>query len=49
VVNNVLFIVLELATGFCGTFEQFLAVRALFGIAMGGLYGNAVATGKSQS
>jgi SHS family lactate transporter-like MFS transporter len=41
----VLFIVLELATGFCGTFEQFLAVRALFGIAMGGLYGNAVATG----
>ncbi|KAH8887204.1 MFS general substrate transporter [Thozetella sp. PMI_491] len=42
--NNVLFIVLELAAGFCQTYEQFLACRALFGIAMGGLYGNAVAT-----
>jgi MFS transporter, SHS family, lactate transporter len=44
IVNNVLFIVLELATGFCVTYDQFLAVRALFGIAMGGLYGNAAAT-----
>lgn len=44
VVNNILFIVLELGTGFCQTYQQFLAVRALFGIAMGGLYGNAAAT-----
>ncbi|KAL1585441.1 hypothetical protein WHR41_05672 [Cladosporium halotolerans] len=44
VVNNILFIVLELGTGFCNTYEQFLAVRALFGIAMGGLYGNVAAT-----
>ncbi|KAL1305339.1 hypothetical protein AAFC00_002237 [Neodothiora populina] len=44
VINNVLFIVLELGTGFCQTYEQFLAVRALFGIAMGGLYGNVAAT-----
>lgn len=44
IVNMVLFIVLELATGFCNTFEQFLGVRALYGIAMGGLYGNATAT-----
>lgn len=44
IINNLLFIVLELATGFCQTYEQFLAVRALFGIAMGGLYGNAAAT-----
>ena len=44
VINNVLFIVLELGTGFCQTYKQFLAVRALFGIAMGGLYGNAAAT-----
>ncbi|KAH8891785.1 sugar transporter [Thozetella sp. PMI_491] len=44
VINNILFIVLELATGFCQTYEQFLACRALFGIAMGGLYGNAAAT-----
>jgi SHS family lactate transporter-like MFS transporter len=44
VVNNILFIVLELGTGFCNTYNQFLACRALFGIAMGGLYGNAAAT-----
>ena len=31
-------------TGFCQTYGQFLACRALFGIAMGGLYGNAAAT-----
>ena len=44
IINMVLFIVLELATGFCNTFESFLGVRALYGIAMGGLYGNAAAT-----
>ncbi|KAG5746221.1 hypothetical protein H9Q72_004622 [Fusarium xylarioides] len=44
VVNNLLFIVLELGTGFCQTYQQFLACRALFGVAMGGLYGNAAAT-----
>jgi SHS family lactate transporter-like MFS transporter len=49
IINNVLFIVLELGTGFCSTYNEFLAVRALFGIAMGGLYGNAAATGKSPS
>lgn len=37
--NLVLFIVLELGTGFCNTYEQFLGVRAIYGIAMGGLYG----------
>jgi SHS family lactate transporter-like MFS transporter len=44
VANMVLFVVLELATGFCDTFEAFLGVRAIYGIAMGGLYGNAAAT-----
>ncbi|KAJ5640740.1 hypothetical protein N7528_000365 [Penicillium herquei] len=44
IVALLLFIILELATGFCQTYEQFLAVRALFGIAMGGLYGNAAVT-----
>lgn len=44
VVNNLLFVVLELGTGFCKTYKEFLACRALFGIAMGGLYGNAAAT-----
>lgn len=36
VINNVLFIILELGTGFCSTYEQFLGVRAVYGIAMGG-------------
>ncbi|KAI5861507.1 MFS general substrate transporter [Durotheca rogersii] len=44
IVNNILFIALELGTGFCNTYGQFLACRALFGVAMGGLYGNAAAT-----
>jgi SHS family lactate transporter-like MFS transporter len=44
VINNLLFIVLELGTGFCTSYKSFLACRALFGIAMGGLYGNAAAT-----
>ncbi|MBE3047063.1 MFS transporter [Candidatus Bathyarchaeota archaeon] len=35
---------LKQGTGFCKTYEQFLGCRALFGIAMGGLYGNAAAT-----
>ncbi|CZR56423.1 probable sugar transporter family protein [Phialocephala subalpina] len=39
-----LFIILELATGFCNTLSQFLAVRSLYGIAMGGLFGPAAAT-----
>lgn len=39
-----MFIILELATGFCNNIHQFLAVRSLYGIAMGGLYGPAAAT-----
>lgn len=42
--NLVLFIVLELWTGFTYDYQSFLGVRALYGIAMGGLYGNAAAT-----
>jgi SHS family lactate transporter-like MFS transporter len=44
IVNNILFIILEMSTGFCNAYHQFLGVRALFGIAMGGLYGNVAAT-----
>ncbi|KAL8965113.1 MAG: hypothetical protein Q9183_004020 [Haloplaca sp. 2 TL-2023] len=44
VANNILVIVLELGSGFYNTYKQFLACRALFGIAMGGLYCNAAAT-----
>ena len=39
-----LFIILELGTGFCNTYEQFIAVRTLYGVAMGGMYGTAVIT-----
>ncbi|KAG1849921.1 carboxylic acid transporter protein [Suillus subalutaceus] len=39
VYNLLLCSVLELGTGFVNTFSQFLAVRALFGIAMGGIWG----------
>lgn len=35
---------LELGSGFVQTFEQFLGVRSLFGIAMGGIWGLAAAT-----
>lgn len=43
-IANVLFIALELGTGFAQTYPQFLAIRALYGIAMGGLYGNTAVT-----
>ena len=39
-----LLIVFVLATGFCQTYGAFLAARTLFGVAMGGIYGNAAAT-----
>ncbi|GME83724.1 unnamed protein product [Ambrosiozyma monospora] len=39
-----LFVVLEIGTGFCQTLKQFLGIRSLFGIAMGGCYGLAAAT-----
>jgi len=35
---------LQLGSGFVRTFPQFLAVRSLFGIAMGGIWGLAAAT-----
>ncbi|KAH3687172.1 hypothetical protein WICPIJ_001831 [Wickerhamomyces pijperi] len=39
-----MFMALQMGTGFCKDFHQFLAVRALSGIAMGGTYGTASAT-----
>jgi SHS family lactate transporter-like MFS transporter len=44
IVNMALLLVFELCTGFCNTFQQFLGVRALFGVAMGGMFGNCAAT-----
>lgn len=38
------FIVLELASGFCNDLPQLLGVRALYGLAMGGLLGPAAST-----
>ncbi|KAJ8076437.1 hypothetical protein PM082_000860 [Marasmius tenuissimus] len=44
VCNLILVGVLELGAGFVQTFEQFLAVRSLFGIGMGGIWGLAAST-----
>ncbi|KAJ6472820.1 major facilitator superfamily domain-containing protein [Mycena vulgaris] len=44
VFNLLLVAVLELGAGFVQTFRQFLALRSLFGIAMGGIWGLATST-----
>lgn len=43
VANMIVLGVLQIATIYCRTFTEFLAVRSLFGLFMGGVYGNAVA------
>lgn len=43
VVNMLILGLLQIATIYSATFQQFLAVRALFGLFMGGVYGNAIA------
>jgi SHS family lactate transporter-like MFS transporter len=42
--NCALLIFFVLGTALCRNYASFIAVRALFGIAMGGIYGNAAAT-----
>ncbi|PPR05985.1 hypothetical protein CVT24_004622 [Panaeolus cyanescens] len=42
--NLVLVAILELGAGFVQTFRQFLALRSLFGIGMGGIWGLAAST-----
>lgn len=44
VLNMGLVCILQLGTGFVKTYKEFLAVRALFGVLLGGVYGNAAAT-----
>ncbi|VDC07752.1 unnamed protein product [Peniophora sp. CBMAI 1063] len=44
VFNLILVAIFELGTGFVQTFSQFLAVRSLFGIGMGGVWGLAAST-----
>jgi SHS family lactate transporter-like MFS transporter len=39
IVNLIIIAALQLATAHCDTFDQFLGVRALFGIGMGGIWG----------
>ncbi|KAI9054948.1 hypothetical protein LZ554_002091 [Drepanopeziza brunnea f. sp. 'monogermtubi'] len=41
--NMIILGLLQVATIYCKTFQQFLAVRSLFGLFMGGVYGNAIA------
>ncbi|KAJ5309022.1 hypothetical protein PENANT_c020G10224 [Penicillium antarcticum] len=43
VINMVILGLLQIATIYSHTFQQFLAVRSLFGLFMGGVYGNAIA------
>ncbi|KAM9897613.1 hypothetical protein OXX69_010202, partial [Metschnikowia pulcherrima] len=49
VVNLSLLVVLQIGTGFVQTYKQFLGVRAMFGIAMGGVYGFSLATSLDDS
>ncbi|KAL6308379.1 MFS general substrate transporter [Sparassis latifolia] len=44
VVNLLIAAAFELGSGFVQTFRQFLAVRSLFGVAMGGIWGLSVST-----
>ncbi|KAM5539486.1 hypothetical protein V8D89_006938 [Ganoderma adspersum] len=44
VVNLILIAILELGAGFVQTFKEFLALRSLFGITMGGIWGLAAST-----
>ncbi|KAL8865312.1 MAG: hypothetical protein Q9174_006954, partial [Haloplaca sp. 1 TL-2023] len=43
VINMLVLGLLQIATIYSATFQQFLAVRSLFGLFMGGVYGNAIA------
>ncbi|CAP73303.1 uncharacterized protein PODANS_2_6980 [Podospora anserina S mat+] len=49
VFNMIVLGVLQIATIYSSTFQQFLAVRALFGLFMGGVYGNAIAMALENS
>ncbi|KGO77772.1 Major facilitator superfamily domain, general substrate transporter [Penicillium italicum] len=42
VLNMLILGILQIATIYSKTFQQFLAVRSLFGLFMGGVYGNAI-------
>jgi MFS family permease len=48
VFNMIILGILQIATIYSSTFQQFLAVRSLFGLFMGGVYGNAIAMALEQ-
>ncbi|GAO16478.1 uncharacterized protein UV8b_06962 [Ustilaginoidea virens] len=48
VANMIILGLLQIATIYSHTFSQFLAVRSLFGLFMGGVYGNAIAMALEQ-
>lgn len=48
VVNMIILGLLQIATIYCQTYGQFVAVRSLFGLFMGGVYGNAIAMALEQ-
>lgn len=48
VANMIILGLLQIATIYSATFQQFLAVRSLFGLFMGGVYGNAIAMALEQ-
>lgn len=48
VVNMIVLGLLQICTIYCDTYQQFLAVRSLFGLFMGGVYGNAIAMALEQ-
>ena len=43
IVNIILYAIAGIISGFCQTYTQFIITRALYGIAMGGIYGNSAA------
>ncbi|KAK6199418.1 major facilitator superfamily domain-containing protein [Scheffersomyces amazonensis] len=49
IINLLLLSVIQIGTGFITTYKEFLAVRSLFGIAMGGLYGICAAEALSDA
>lgn len=49
VFNMIILGILQIATIYSSTFSQFLAVRSLFGLFMGGVYGNAIAMALENS
>lgn len=48
VLNMIILGILQIGTIYSSTFSQFLAVRSLFGLFMGGVYGNAVSMGLEE-